>query len=427
MSAAWLLARRHDVTVYEREGRPGGHCNTVVVRGQKADIRVDTGFIVYNEATYPNLVALFRHLAIPVIESDMSFAVSLRGGECEYSGGSLRGLLAQPSNLARPWFWSMLADIVRFFRTAKQDAARSETAYQTLGDYLDLHGYGSAFRECYLLPMAGAIWSATANDVLGFPAATFLRFQANHGLLEIRDRPPWFTVAGGSRVYVDRMMSPLSGRVMLTTAAASVRRTGPGIEVVDAAGGPARYDEVVLASHADEALRLLDRPSEDERRLLSAFRYSRSRAVLHSDPGFMPKRRNAWSSWNHLGETGEAPIVTYWMNRLQRLPPEPALFVTLNPPREPRGAIYETVYEHPLFDATAIEAQRRLWSLQGHRNTWYCGAYWGSGFHEDALQSGLAVAEALGGLRRPWEVPNDSGRIAVGASPQPDLERDIAA
>jgi uncharacterized protein len=422
MSAAWLLSLKDDVTVYESGNRIGGHSNTVVVPGANGPIAVDTGFIVYNELTYPNLTALFAHLDVPTQLSDMSFAVSLGNGDLEYSGNNLAGLFAEKRNLVRPRFWSMLHDLQRFYREAPRDLARLEQHHTTLGDYLDAKAYGAAFRNDHLLPMASAIWSAPARTILDYPAASFVRFQQNHGLLKLRNRPPWRTVTGGSRSYVERLTRRYADRIRIGNGAAAVSRGADGVAVRDRNGNTALFDAVVMATHADDALALLDHPSADEQRLLGAFGYSHNVTVLHSDPALMPRRRAVWSSWNHLGvaPTDDAcvcPTVTYWMNLLQGIPHETPLFVTLNPHRTPRAVWHREVYRHPMFDSQAIRAQRDLWRLQGRHNTWYCGAYFGAGFHEDGLQSGLAVAEALGGVRRPWQVANESGRIVLSPSP----------
>ena len=269
--------------------------------------------------------------------------------------------------------------------------------------------------------MAAAIWSAPAQAMLDYPAAAFIRFQENHGLLKLSDRPVWRTVRGGSRAYVARLTKPYAERIRLNQAILSVERHADGVDVTTANSGTERFDHVVMATHADQALNLLAEPSPAERALLTLFRYSRNLAVLHCDRQLMPKRRAVWSSWNYIGSgqdgSEDALTVTYWMNRLQKLDTDTPLFVTLNPARPPRaGTIFHSeIYEHPVLDTAAIAAQGKLWSLQGRNRTWFCGAYFGAGFHEDGLQSGLAVAEALGGVRRPWNVDNESGRIQLDA------------
>lgn len=422
LSAAWLLARRHQVTLFESLPRAGGHSHTVDVRLGQADVAVDTGFIVYNEPAYPNLTALFAHLGVATQPSDMSFAVSLDGGRLEYSGSGLAGLLAQPVNALRPRFWQMLRELVRFYREAPGEAA--SFGLRPLDEYLDARGYGRAFREDHLYPMAAAIWSAPAARIGSYPVEAFVRFCENHRLLDLGERPRWRTVTGGSRHYVDRLVARLGGgNIHLDCPALQLARNAEGVQVRTARGWHARrFDAVLVATHADQALALLDAPSDEERRLLGAFAYTRNLAVLHTDTGLMPRRPRVWSSWNYLGARdadGAPPCVSYWMNRLQPLATRTPVILTLNPPRDPAPGhlLHRQVYEHPLFDAAALRAQRALWSLQGQRRTWFCGAYFGAGFHEDGLQAGLAAAEALGDVRRPWEVPDESARIVLAHAP----------
>ena len=420
LSAAWLLSQRHDVTVYERGDRVGGHSNTILASVGGRSIPVDTGFIVFNRGTYPNLVALFEWLKVPTQVSNMSFGVSMDDGALEYSGTGISGVFGQPRNLIRPRFWSMLADLLRFYRQAPIDTDLIDGENFSLGDYLKMGKYGEAFRDDHLLPMASAIWSASPAEMLSYPASAFIRFHDNHGLLQLTRRPAWETVVGGSRNYVERLTGTFADRIRLDTGVREVRRLNNGIIITDLKGHSERYDHVVLGSHADQSLKMLADPSPKERNLLGAFRYSRNLAVLHTDDTFMPKRRAVWSSWNYIGSRDavrDGVCVTYWMNRLQNIESEKPLFVTLNPTRPPRAGtlLYSGIYDHPIFDAKAIAAQQRLWLLQGDRNTWYCGAYFGAGFHEDGLQAGLAVAEQLGDVRRPWQVSNESGRIVLTA------------
>jgi predicted NAD/FAD-binding protein len=416
MSAAWLLAKNHDVTLYEKNGRLGGHSNTVMVRTSLGDTPVDTGFIVFNEATYPNLIALFEHLGVPTKISDMSFGVSL--GDTEYSSVDASAFLCGGRNLLSPRFWSMTWDLLRFYRSAPLDLLRTRDELISLGEYLSRGGYGEAFQRDHLLPQAAAIWSASMGDIHHYPAHAFVRFFENHGLLKLKGRPQWRTVEGGSRAYVEKLTAPFADRARLDSGAVSIRRDPGGAWVRDAHGRADRYDHVVIAAHGDEALAMLDDASFEERKLLSAFRYARNRAVLHTDTAFMPRRQPLWASWNYVGDNPDGGcVVTYWMNKLQNIESREQLFLTLNPRTEPKpgSVLYETSYDHPLFDAAAIRAQERLWSLQGVRNTWFCGAHFGAGFHEDALQAGLAVAEQLGGARRPWTVEDESGRIFLSA------------
>lgn len=418
LSAAWLLDKSCDVTLYESNHRPGGHANTVDVEpAGKAPIAVDTGFIVYNEKNYPNLVALFAHLGVQTAASDMSFAASLGGGALEYSGSDLAGLIGQKSNLFRPRFWKMVRDIMRFYKVAPDLLKDESLRGVSLGAYLDRNNYSAGFIDDHLLPMGAAIWSMTANDMRDYPLHAFIRFFVNHGLVQLSGRPQWRTVKGGSREYVSRVLAEFRGTVRLSSPVAAIRRTPEGVTVVDRAGDVSVFDDVVIATHADDALSLLADADDHEQALLGAFEYTNNTAVLHSDERLMPKRKAVWSSWNYLSEPGsrgtEALCVTYWMNKLQPIEPATPLFVTLNPSRavDPAKVIQSFDYTHPLFDTKAMAAQKSLWSLQGRRNTWFCGAHFGSGFHEDGIQSGLAVAEALGGIKRPWTVENESGRI----------------
>jgi predicted NAD/FAD-binding protein len=415
LSAAWLLARRHRVTLYEAQERLGGHSFTVEAPGPAGAQPVDMGFIVYNEANYPNLTALFAHLGVATRPSNMGFSVSLEDGRFEYGGDSLPAFLAQWRNLVRPRFWSMLADLVRFYREAPEQACALHGRMTSLGEFLDAQGYGAAFQDDHLLPQAAAIWSASVGQIRAYPASAFIRFCENHGLLKIVGRPQWRTVFGGAREYVAKMAAGLGEGVRVGATVAGVRRRPEGVLVREAAGPVRRFDRVVIATHADQGLALLEDADQCERRVLGAFGYARNHAVLHSDPSFLPKRRRTWSAWNYVSRDGESPCVTYWMNRLQSLPAASPLFVTLNPARapDPASILRQEVFDHPQFDAAALNAQDDLWSLQGRGGVWWCGAYFGSGFHEDGLQAGLAVAEQLGGLRRPWTVAAESGRIRV--------------
>ncbi len=411
LSAAWLLSRGHAVTVFEREPRIGGHCHTVDAPTAGGTLPVDMGFIVYNPPNYPNLTALFEHLSIATWPAEMSFAVSRRGGSLEYAGTDLNRLFAQRRNTINPSFWRMLVDLRRFYRDAPQQVRDDE---ETLRGFLDRNGYGSHFRDDHLLPMAAAIWSVPVGTMLDCSARSFIRFFDNHGLLKLSDRPQWRTVIGGSRTYTTALSRAFPTAINANTPIVRVVRSAGGVTVTDAHGQTAAFDHVIIATHADEALSMLADADGEERRLLGAFRYTRNRAVLHSDPRLMPRRRAVWSSWNYVDGRDtqvEGAQVTYWMNRLQKLPEDKPLFVTLNPAGTPRGAMREELFSHPVFDTAAAAAQRQLWSLQGRRNTWFCGAYFGAGFHEDGLQAGLAVAEDLGGVRRPWTVKGESDRI----------------
>jgi predicted NAD/FAD-binding protein len=415
LSAAWLLSQKHDVTLFEQDDRLGGHSNTFTVSEGDLTFGVDTGFIVYNERAYPNLVALFKYLDVDTDATNMGFAVSLDGGSYEYSGNGLSGLFGQTANLFRPAHWQMLRDLVRFFHEAQASVSAGGPGSMTLGEFLAKGRYSTWFQERHILPMAAAIWSTPAAAVMDFPAASFFQFFANHQLLQLVNRPLWRTVHGGSREYVMRLLADYNGRIMNGAGVTRIQRFADRVEI-HAADKVSRFDACVVATHADQALALLGDADQDEVAALGKISYAPNRAVLHTDPSFMPKRRSLWSSWNYTAPSGgnrSDLCVTYWMNCLQKLEGRKDYFVSLNPPRMPDGVITAIDYAHPMFDKAAMGAKPALWKLQGRRRTWFCGSYFGYGFHEDGIQSGLAVAEMLGGVRRPWTVENESGRIGL--------------
>ena len=414
LAAAWLLRQRYQVTLIERNDYVGGHTHTVEVDTGRGRLPVDTGFIVYNEPNYPVFTTLLRHLEVATRPTDMSFSVSVDGGRLEYAGTDLNTLFTQRRRLVDRRFLGMLADVLRFNRTARW-LLREGCAPITLGRFLAEQRYGQAFRDDYLLPMTAAIWSCPTQAMLDFPLASLLRFLANHGLIDLFGRPQWRTVAGGSHQYVRKMLDTLGSATRRAEPVSRVVRGAAGVTVHYAAGGCERFDQVVLACHADEALALIERPTQEERQTLGAFRYQPNRALLHRDPRLMPRRGRAWSSWNYLattaaGDPGDVSV-TYWMNRLQGLPYEEPLFVSLNPLTEPRAdrVLREMEYHHPLFDRHALEAQRHLPSIAGCDGLWFCGSYHGYGFHEDALRSAVEVAVQLGATL-PWE--ENTGRWA---------------
>ena len=424
LGAAWLLDRHHRVSLFEAGPALGGHSHTVSVDDGGRELAIDTGFIVYNAPNYPNLVALFEHLGVATHASDMSFAASLDDGQFEYAGSNLAGLLAQPRNLLRGRFWRMLLDIMRFYREAPGYLAGPD-ADLSLHELLTRHTYSHAFSRDHLLPMAAAIWSSSAADIRHYPARAFIQFGMNHGLLQLRDRPQWRTVVGGAREYVRRLRAQLHGDVLTNATVQAIERLPHAVGVVMANGQLQYFDQVVIATHADQALSLLKTPSDNERNVLGAFRYTRNSAYLHTDASLMPRRRRAWASWNFLARTqsnaGTAQCVTYWMNRLQALASQQQWLVTLNPPTPPAAETirYHTVYEHPQFDSAALAAQRALWTVQGVNRTWFCGSYCGYGFHEDGLQAGLLIAEQLGGVARPWGQPNQASRVPLPPTSAP--------
>jgi uncharacterized protein len=398
LSAAHQLNRHHDVTVYEKDARVGGHTRTRVVTYGDRQIAVDTGFIVYNERNYPNLTAMFRALGVPVEKSNMSFALTVRDGWLEWGAESANAILAQRRNVFRPAFYRLFGQVLRFNAGAEEAVAQNPDI--SLGALLEDMGLDDWFRWYYLLPMAGAIWSCPPRQMMAFPAATFVRFFANHGLLSATGQPQWYTVTGGSQNYIDKLTASFRTRIRTHCGAAAVTRSKKGVAVRDEQGGIETYDHVVLASHADESLKLLTDADSEERAILGAFGYQKNRAVLHKDPQFMPKRKQCWASWvYHSDGNGDAAAITmsYWMNRLQNIDPGYPLFVTLNAERTiPDEHVFdEHVFTHPVFDQAAIGAQPCVKAMQGRRNVWYCGAYLGYGFHEDGHVSGLEAANGL--------------------------------
>ncbi len=410
LSAAYTLAPDAQVTLFEAGDYFGGHTHTVDITLDGPDGKVthgiDTGFLVFNERTYPKLIAMLADLGVATTSSDMSFSVKVPDVGLEWSGSDLNTVFAQRRNLVRPAFLRMLADILRFNKLTTALAERGEDAalQQPIGDFLAEHRFSTEFREWYFLPMIGCIWSCPTDQMLRFPIATMIRFCHNHGLLQVTDRPRWFTVTGGARNYVRKML-PRIADARLSTPVRSVRRTASGV-FVSTDSGTEHFDDVVLACHSDQSLALLADPTADEREVLAAIRYHRNRAVLHTDTSVLPTRPLAWAAWNYERATDgpreqAAVCLHYLINRLQPLPFKQPVVVSLNPVREPlAGTVHgEFDYAHPVFDSAAIAAQQRLPALQGQAHTWFCGAWTRYGFHEDGLMSGLAVAE---GLQQQW-------------------------
>lgn len=401
--AARVLDREHEVTLFEAEERLGGHTNTIEVEESAETVRpVDTGFIVFNDRTYPNFVTLLEQLGVASQRSDMSFSVRCDLTGLEYNGTSLDALFAQRRNLLSPRFLRMVRDILRFHREAPRILDLPETGL-TLGEMLRVGRYSEGFVEDYIVPMGAAIWSARPETMFGFPARFFIRFFANHGMLSVDDRPVWRTVAGGSHRYVEAILARFTGRVLAGTPVERLERHVTHVELTPRGAEPLRFDEVVLACHADQALSLLADADPLERELLSAFPYPENVALLHTDASPMPTLPKAWASWNYRRPAGDAAagsllVLTYWMNSLQSIPGPVNYFVTLN--REEAVAretvIRRIVYQHPLYTPASIDAQARWQEINGVRRTFFCGAYWGYGFHEDGVRSALAVTERFG-------------------------------
>lgn len=409
LSTAWLLSDKYRVTLFEAGDYFGGHSNTVDVTLEGLTHPVDTGFLVHNDVTYPNLVPLLAHLGVPVHASDMSFGVSIREPDIEWAGTNLRSVFAQPSNLFKPKFLRMLRDILRFNRQAEHYLLEVRSTPMTLGSLLEREQFGRAMQDWYLLPMAAAIWSTPVSAVLEFSAETFLAFCLNHRLLQINDRPQWKTILGGSRVYVQAMLKRLTD-ARLACPVTQVQRSDNTITVTSAAGVE-NFDAIVMACHAPTTLALLD-ATPDERRMLAGFRYQTNEAILHTDIALLPRRKKVWSAWNYMavgGQGAERPVaVSYLINQLQPLPFQTPVVVTLNPHRAPEASkvIRRFSYEHPILDQTASLSQQKLPMLQGKQNTWFCGAWSGFGFHEDGLKSALRVARDFG-VMPPWRAVYD--------------------
>lgn len=402
LAAAHALRHTAQVTLFEAGGHFGGHAHTVDVTLDGVTHGVDTGFLVFNERTYPGLVRLFQSLKVPVAPSDMSFSVQVPGAfgaaPLEWSGTNLASVFCQPANLLRPGFWRMLRELLRFNALCTGIAAAGDDARmaQPLGEFLDAERFSREFRDWYLLPMIGCIWSCPTDQMLRFPTGTLIRFCHNHGLLQVANRPRWYTVAGGSRAYVSRIVDSLP-EAHRNTPVRRIVRDAAGVSLLTDAEAR-RFDGVVIATHPDQALRLLADPSDSERRVLGAIRYQPNRAVLHTDTSALPSKRLAWSAWNYEAAAGAQRVcLHYLINKLQPLPWKRPVVVSLNPlrPIDPARVIGEYEYEHPVFDAAALEAQSAVRALQAQRNTWFCGAWTGYGFHEDGLASGRAAAVSV--------------------------------
>ena len=411
--AAWLLSRRHEVTLFEADGRVGGHTHTVDLTLDGLTWPVDTGFLVFNTKTYPHLCGLFHHLGVDLAETTMGFSFSRERPDLEWAGTDLASVFAQPGNLLRPMFLGMLRDILRFNRETTAMAESGGFPDCTLGEYLDTARFGSGLRDLYLLPMAASIWSCPKSTMLAFPLRSFVQFCHNHHLLQVEGRPQWLTVRGGARNYLQRMHREIP-TVRAGARVVALRRLRQGVELVGD-GVRETFDAVVLACHSDEALAILgEEATAEERSVLAAVRYQPNRALLHSDPALLPRRRKVWSAWNYLAgegastdQDGETPVaVSYLINMLQPLPFQRPVVVTLNPFREPDPALTwrEIHYSHPVFDSAAIAAQAELPRIQGCDRVWFAGAWTGYGFHEDGLRSAVSVAQSLG-VEPPWPTP----------------------
>lgn len=400
MAAAYQLYPHSDITLFEKEGHIGGHANTVLVEESDRSIPVDTGFMVFNKKTYPLMVKLFEDLQVEITPTEMSFSVQHIQDRLEYMGSNLNGLFAQRKNLLRPSFWKMIGDIIRFNNDAKKFLAQPSSSAQVMGlsHFVTQNGYGQPFLHHYLLPMTSAIWSTPPDQMLNFPANSLLRFMYNHGLLGINTQFQWFTVRGGSRQYRDKLIAPIKDKIRVHHPVKTVIETEIGAEVIDCTGKRYAFDKVILATHADQALKLRHQPSLLEKTLLTPFKYAENNVVLHRDAAVMPRCRNAWAAWNYRMESshdgGMNASTHYWMNALQKVSDRENYFVSVNPGNtvNPQQIIRRFQYSHPMFDAGTAAVQTRLPELNQNRNIYYCGSYFRYGFHEDALMSGYECA-----------------------------------
>ena len=403
LGAAYLLSPYHDITVYEKNAYLGGHSRTIDVPTGDTTTPVDTGFIVFNNWNYPNLMGLFKELDVPYQKSDMSFGVSIDDGWLEYGSG---GMFAQRRNRVRPQFYGMLADILRFNKQALKYIERDVDI--TLQECLDQLKMGEWFRRYYLLAMGAAIWSCPVDTIMKFPARTFLQFFKNHGLLSVNNRPQWYTVTGGSREYVARLTESFEDKIKSNCGVQTVSSQNDEVTVLDTNGHTEIFDQVIFACHADEALTMIERPADDMRSVLQAFDYQDNQIIVHSDNSFMPREQKCWASWVYLSEGREdhkqTVALSYWMNNLQGLDPAYPVIVTLNPGRRPQEDLIldEHTFSHPIFDLKAIKAQKKIQSIQGKNGLWFCGAYQRYGFHEDGLLSAVNIAKKMD-VEIPWD------------------------
>lgn len=402
LGAAYLLQNHHDITLFEKNTYIGGHSRTKKINVHGQDVAVDTGFIVFNNWNYPNLLGLFKELKVPYVKSNMSFGVSVDKGWLEYSSNDLFAL----RNLVRPAYWRMLRDITKFNKQALAYIEKDPAI--TLGQCLQELKMGAWFKDYYLLAMGAAIWSCPLETIMAFPARTFLRFFKNHGLLSINNRPQWYTVEGGSQEYVKRLTESFRNKININCAATKVAQHNGSWEITDSNGRADIYDQVIFACHADEAIKICDDLSAEQQDVIGAFSYQENTVILHSDQSFMPKNKKTWASWIYLSEKKQdknpAVALSYWMNNLQPLNTDTPVIVTLNPERRPtQEMIYdEHIFSHPVFDLKAIQAQERIQALQGDKGLWFCGAYQRYGFHEDGLLSAVNIAKKMG-VSIPWE------------------------
>ena len=388
LSAAYYLSKKFKVDLFEQEDYFGGHSCTYDIKKEQKTIPVDLGFIVFNELTYPNLLNFFKELEVPFEKSDMSFSVSIQGSNIEYGGRGLKALFANKSNIFNYNFLKMIAEIISFYKNA-HSLIKKDLDGETLGNYLDKSNFSKYLVEYHIIPMVAAIWSMPFSKARNMPLKLFLNFFINHGLFKLKNRPQWYTVTGRSRTYVKKVLEKISGEIFKNYKVNSVNRNENNVRI-KIGNDYLDYDHIVLASHADQSLKMLDKPTEEEQRILSKFKYVSNEAILHSDERFMPKKKIAWSSWNSISN-GSQTCVTYWLNNLQNLKCDQNYFLTLNPISEinKKNIIKNINFTHPYFNSETLKYQKSLLSIQGKKRTWFCGSYFSYGFHEDGLKSSI--------------------------------------
>ena len=406
MSAAYFLSQKHEVSVFEKEGYVGGHSRTLTFQEDSKEISVDTGFIVFNQKNYPNLLALFRHLEVPTIKSNMSFGISINNAWLEYGTMKLSNLFSQKRNFLRLSYFKMLQDVLKFNKKALPYIENQTD--KTIRDLIEDLKLSEWFKNYYLLPMSGAIWSTPVEDMLNFPAETLIRFFHNHGLLTVDEQPQWYTVKGGSKEYVTRLTRNIKKNIQTNLAVSSVTRDKNSATITDSNGDKHQFDAVIFACHSDQALALIAKPSKEEKSVLGRIQYKPNSVILHQDSSFMPKRKSAWSSWVYLSNSYKDKTnkmsLTYWMNSLQSIESTKPILVTLNPSVKPKEEliINEHIFDHPQFNQDAIAAQKDIPLIQGVDKFWFCGAWQKYGFHEDGLASAINVVKDFG-VKLPWE------------------------
>jgi predicted NAD/FAD-binding protein len=397
LGAAYLLNKAsHSITIFEKNNYVGGHSRTIDVAIDGKKQSVDTGFIVFNYRNYPLLTKLFDELNVAVEKTDMSFGASIEGGWLEYGTPKLSAVFSQKKNLLRPQFYKMIYDILKFNKKSKNYL----NSKLTLGQCLDELKMGDWFKNYYLLAMGGAIWSTPISGMLNYPVRSFIKFFENHGLLTVNDQPQWYTVTGGSREYIKILTKDFADKILLNNGVKKVIRNNDKIEIIDSNSQIHIFDKVVFACHSDQTIKLLESPTEEEKNIIGNIKYQKNNIIVHSDKNFMPKNKNAWSSWVYLSEgksdKNSQVCLSYWMNRLQNFKTTKPIIITLNTKRKPANIIDEYEFEHPVFDEIAIQAQGKIDEIQGRNNTYFCGAYLKYGFHEDGFASGVKVANLIG-------------------------------